>query len=418
MGITSLRFIFSPFYLAWSFGLPLALFALLLGLGCSWFYGVFSPELFPGFYKDFLPKAILILSVSCVWFAHFSYNRIHQPKLFLWLYLSGFSFLWPWAAQNFAPDFFSKNLEQWGYVVCVAFGIFSLLLPSDIAYARLKNISWLLCLCYGLAAFTLNRFFPGQNLVELVGFEKLNWIIIGFAGITAILGFVHLSSQFFLPGILIGFLFLWYGQISAKEWVEDFNQLEILWKWAIPNFAILATFSHWLFKISHNITYDPLMGVYNRAYCNKIISGQSSLNIQPPFCVAMIDIDHFKKVNDTHGHQAGDAVLSHVAQTIKKNLGTKGVLCRYGGEEMIVFLPKQSAKQALQILESLRVAVKKLRVNMGKKKLKVTISSGVAERIQKNQDIEDLIAAADKAVYKAKKGGRDQVQLGKIPAKR
>jgi diguanylate cyclase (GGDEF)-like protein len=129
----------------------------------------------------------------------------------------------------------------------------------------------------------------------------------------------------------------------------------------------------------------------------------------------MIDIDHFKKVNDTYGHQAGDQVLHSVAQTILREVVPDGIACRYGGEEIAVFFPKKEAKEVAKVMEEVRAAIERTKVATRKKKLSVTVSIGVSHRGDVSQTIIDVIHAADKALYRAKGNGRNQVKTGKAP---
>jgi diguanylate cyclase (GGDEF)-like protein len=131
----------------------------------------------------------------------------------------------------------------------------------------------------------------------------------------------------------------------------------------------------------------------------------------------MIDIDHFKNVNDTWGHQAGDTVLYNIAQTIVNTVSPAGIACRYGGEEIIVFFPGMTTKDILETAEEVRTAVEKQKIQFGKKKISVTVSCGVSCREENSQEVVEVISAADKALYKAKEEGRNQVRSGK-PAMR
>ena len=124
----------------------------------------------------------------------------------------------------------------------------------------------------------------------------------------------------------------------------------------------------------------------------------------------IIDIDFFKKFNDTYGHQAGDAVLRQVAQTLKRNSRTTDVVCRYGGEEMSIILPNTNAEDALYNANRIckAVAEKEFFLNANDT-TNVTISLGVATFPDNAQDSQSLIEYADKGLYYAKKHGRNQV---------
>ena len=98
------------------------------------------------------------------------------------------------------------------------------------------------------------------------------------------------------------------------------------------------------------------------------------MNVTPPFAVAMVDIDHFKNVNDTYGHQAGDAVLHSVAQTLLRTLSPQGTVCRYGGEELAVFFPQKKTSEVVPLMERAREEIEKSKTESGKKRISVTIS--------------------------------------------
>ena len=125
----------------------------------------------------------------------------------------------------------------------------------------------------------------------------------------------------------------------------------------------------------------------------------------------VIDLDHFKKVNDTYGHQVGDLVLKTVAQTLNKTLKDSDVLARYGGEEFVVVLPRTDTVGAVAVAERLRVAV----AGLSLRRLapvapeRVTISVGVASCPVHATTVAELVHAADEALYKSKSEGRNRV---------
>jgi two-component system cell cycle response regulator len=124
----------------------------------------------------------------------------------------------------------------------------------------------------------------------------------------------------------------------------------------------------------------------------------------------MIDIDHFKQVNDSYGHQAGDRVLVSVARAIQREVVPKGVLCRFGGEELAVFFPKMRTGEVAPLMERMRKAVQDLTVTVnGSRAVSVTVSCGVAHRKKNAQSVMDVIRLADQALYRAKGAGRNQV---------
>ena len=129
-----------------------------------------------------------------------------------------------------------------------------------------------------------------------------------------------------------------------------------------------------------------------------------------PLCALLVDIDHFKQINDTHGHAAGDQVLQTVVRRIKSTLREADLCGRIGGEEFGVLLAGTSLHEAVQIAEKIRHAVQALEVPVNDTQLRVTISVGVAEAGAVCSDTSTLLAAADAAMYRAKTNGRNQVQ--------
>jgi diguanylate cyclase (GGDEF)-like protein len=135
-----------------------------------------------------------------------------------------------------------------------------------------------------------------------------------------------------------------------------------------------------------------------------------------PLALAMLDIDHFKKVNDTYGHLTGDAVLATLAAAMRGLLRDYDITGRFGGEEFTILLPHTDAESAHQIAERLRAKLAQITVSTGvpgndQSLLNVTVSIGVATLASSRRDLEELIAAADAALYRAKGQGRDRVVM-------
>ena len=130
-----------------------------------------------------------------------------------------------------------------------------------------------------------------------------------------------------------------------------------------------------------------------------------------PLCAIMIDIDYFKKFNDTYGHAIGDIVLKTVANIIKEQLREYDIPSRYGGEEFCVLLPHTNIKEALVVAERLRSAVQETKIDIGNGSIiNLTISVGLSELGVKDL-AEDLYMKADSALYKAKESGRNRVEV-------
>jgi diguanylate cyclase (GGDEF)-like protein len=128
-----------------------------------------------------------------------------------------------------------------------------------------------------------------------------------------------------------------------------------------------------------------------------------------PFSVMMVDIDHFKAVNDGHGHAAGDAVLKRLGELLKEAVYETDVVGRYGGEEFVILLPKAEPEGVRRKAESLRQRIERESIQSGFEQLKITVSVGLAHYPVHGRNGEELIGAADKALYRAKEGGRNQV---------
>jgi diguanylate cyclase (GGDEF)-like protein len=160
---------------------------------------------------------------------------------------------------------------------------------------------------------------------------------------------------------------------------------------------------------------DPLTGCYNRREFETQLRrhAASAARYKNKLSVFMFDLDHFKSINDTHGHLGGDEVLREVAMVVKENMRQGDILARYGGEEFIAILPETGRAKAMELADRLRSRIAKLRIPYNQTTLRVTASFGVAELIA-NTDISRLIEDADTMLYKAKLNGRNTVMPGLI----
>lgn len=161
-------------------------------------------------------------------------------------------------------------------------------------------------------------------------------------------------------------------------------------------------------------TIDELSGLYNRRFYDQKILAEhrrSRRNLTP-LSLVMIDIDHFKKVNDDYGHLAGDYCIAWLAEKIRQSLGrSSDIGCRYGGEEFCLILPETDIQGALALAEELRTAVNAEVISYQEQKISLSISCGVSTyQHQKGILPEHLFSAADEALYLAKNKGRNQVQ--------
>lgn len=162
-------------------------------------------------------------------------------------------------------------------------------------------------------------------------------------------------------------------------------------------------------KLSRMAHIDRLTLLYNRRFFDDSISREveRARRYSQPLCLLLLDLDFFKKVNDIHGHQKGDLVLSEIASIISDNIRMNDIAARYGGEEMVVILPETSLENALTAGEKLRTSIEKdSPVRTG---LEITVSIGVAEFKVVDNAVQDLISRCDAALYNAKENGRNRV---------
>ncbi|WP_331344346.1 GGDEF domain-containing protein [Cellvibrio sp. UBA7661] len=159
-------------------------------------------------------------------------------------------------------------------------------------------------------------------------------------------------------------------------------------------------------ELEERLTRDPLTGVFNRDGLAPIFQLGFDSDVTPLLSLIFIDIDHFKKVNDTYGHPIGDQVLLAFAQTLSANTRTHDLLARWGGEEFVLACPDTSLENALGLAEKLRRAIEE---SEWPKQLKLTASFGVAQMME-GESPTDFIARADKALYVAKAQGRNCVR--------
>ena len=240
------------------------------------------------------------------------------------------------------------------------------------------------------------------------------------AGVIVLVGLIVMLSTStlfaFLSTVLFGIAYLFVSYYV----MELFN----LWiPVLMPIIAIMASFAlsflakylmkardfEYQYKLA---TIDGLTELYNHRYFQDTLRRQIEISrrYNQPFSLIIVDIDFFKKFNDTYGHQAGDAVLRQVAQTLKKNSRATDVVCRYGGEEMSIILPNTGAEDALFNANRICNAVSEKPFHLNPvDTATVTVSLGVATFPDNAQTPQDLIEWADKGLYYAKEHGRNQV---------
>ena len=244
--------------------------------------------------------------------------------------------------------------------------------------------------------------------------------ILILAGVITLVGGIAMFSTSTLFAVLSTVLFSIAYLLIAYYTMEYYN----LWIPVVfPVIAIIAAFTFSLiakylmksrdFEYQYKLaTIDGLTELYNHRYFQDTLRKQIEISrrYNQPVSLIICDIDYFKKFNDTYGHQAGDAVLRQVAQTLKKNSRTTDFVCRYGGEEMSIILPNTKAEEALMLANRICSAVSEKPFHLTPvDTAEVTISLGVSTFPDNAQTPQDLIEWADKGLYYAKEHGRNQV---------
>jgi len=160
---------------------------------------------------------------------------------------------------------------------------------------------------------------------------------------------------------------------------------------------------------------DPLTGLMNRRSLFELgrVEFVRSQRLDRPFCCLMLDLDHFKKINDNYGHPVGDRVVQEFAERCKRSVREIDLIGRYGGEEVVIFLPETDSDTALHIAERLRESIAQTPIRSLGQELPVTVSVGVSKRDEHTLELETLIARADQAMYIAKHKGRNRVAISR-----
>ncbi|MCG8479075.1 MAG: GGDEF domain-containing protein [Spirochaetales bacterium] len=383
-------------------------------------FGVETPEL-----RD--RSLVFIASVGAVlagWFAHASYPRVHNFKVYalsiaiatvslaaIALVFGLSSVVGPGAADIHSAAIFLG----FGTILCVM--VLTVVAPEYLRYRSTVRLTGALVFIIAMA------FAVGLTVVELrvALAEQLNslsagsstafWALTILAITVAVLSLFVEAQSFGIGGMHAGGALL-----LASAWLLPGGDILLygMVLATLPLLVAVGTLIHWFRRLENRASYDPLLRVYNRGWCDEVLAEQSRLDTRPPFAIALIDLDHFKKINDTHGHDAGDAVLQEIAQRIRSTVVPQGSVARFGGEEIVVFLPETELEQARSLMEIVRRAVGASAVGYRKKKIPVTCSIGLAVRQERGQSLPMVLKAADRAVYAAKDAGRNQVKVGRL----
>jgi diguanylate cyclase (GGDEF)-like protein len=172
--------------------------------------------------------------------------------------------------------------------------------------------------------------------------------------------------------------------------------------------------------LQEQVLRDPLTGLLNRRYLDEAmaIEVQRAARTHEPLSLVMLDVDYFKRINDDHGHQAGDLALRSLARLLDANVRTGDIVCRYGGEEFVILLPDATTETAMERAECWRRLVEDSALTFNGRQIRLTASFGVATYADHAASADALVRAADAALYDAKNGGRNRVAVAGQPADR
>ncbi len=161
--------------------------------------------------------------------------------------------------------------------------------------------------------------------------------------------------------------------------------------------------------LRYNMNHDALTGLYNRRFFERQIE-KVPLSEREQYVISMVDIDFFKVVNDTYGHEAGDEVLVMVASCLKDAAGQENLAVRWGGEEFILYFPRTTPNKVYPVMDELRRRIEGTTVKTAGKEIRITITGGIATGMA-DSNYEKVIRSADEKLYLGKKGGRNQIVM-------
>ncbi|MFZ5908951.1 MAG: histidine kinase N-terminal 7TM domain-containing protein [Chloroflexota bacterium] len=219
----------------------------------------------------------------------------------------------------------------------------------------------------------------------------------------------------------LGIPFIVRGEVTGLLVIDSarpgrFKEEDVKMAVAFADQVAIALENARLFEEAQNMALtDPLTGLYNRRGLFEIgrLEFSRARRSNRPFSAVMVDIDHFKRINDLHGHAIGDQALQGLAGHLRSITRDVDIVGRYGGEEFVFLLSETPLEAAMEMAERLRHTVEKAPIPTDVDNLRMTISLGVAAYSTENPDLETLIARADQALYVAKHKGRNRVEIGK-----
>ncbi len=308
--------------------------------------------------------------------------------------------------------FFDAALFFVGALVVYAFMFYGTYRARTMALVIAGNFISLLCIMSGFALLGPSVSIQSFFIVIVVacyfsgyGYYKAKGIYTVFVFLLYYIVEAHLnqvipiipfsiSGQFFIALMNISVSF-WCVAIVCYVYSKDSQHLE----------GKLIEYNKFL---RQQASTDTLTGLHNRRSANDFIEKLIKRNDEKGFCVCMCDIDFFKKVNDSYGHDIGDKVLAGVAQTLVESVSEECLVSRWGGEEFLIVFPNMNGDEARAVVDIIRSRIKKIQFDTGSAKFSITVTYGLAEYgFDGNSDA--LVKEADDKLYLGKENGRDQI---------
>jgi len=210
-----------------------------------------------------------------------------------------------------------------------------------------------------------------------------------------------------------------YSQLKKNNRIEK-NQIKIGEKYFETSGYFLKSFDiNAVQLILKNITFqvklsikDHLTNLYNRRYMEEFLKNEleASKRYNYAFSVVMVDLDDFKKINDTYGHDSGDEVLKAVAEIMRANMRKADVICRYGGEEFLILMPKTPKENACKCMEKIKKMIEQKKFVFNGSMVQITASFGISSYPEDSSDIQDLLVLSDIRLYRAKRQGKNCIE--------
>ncbi len=304
-------------------------------------------------------------ALSAGWFGYASYPRVHNFKVYamgLGVAVTSvvsiiFFMLLPNIGTGDPGEYFSATVLL-AYLSFLFVFLITVIVPEYLGYHFTRRMTVVIVgiivvwFVVGISVPVLRRFLALQ-LARAGNFQSTAfWGLSSVAAAVIFLSLFTESHSLGIGGIHAGsVVLLSLGWLLA----ENDPVLHGIVMTALPFPVAAGTLIHWFRRLENRASYDPLLRIYNREWCERVLRDQSALDTRPPCAIALIDLDHFKKVNDTYGHDAGDAVLRDAAQRIRAKIVPDGMVGRFGGEELFVIIPRYDHKRARPLLERVRL---------------------------------------------------------------